>query len=238
MIDIHSHFLPAIDDGADSVRTSLFMLRESRRQGVDLIVATPHFYADEDDPDSFLRRRNDAYARVQDAMASVQESFPRILLGAEILYFPGMSVADELYDMRIGGAPLLLIEPPMIPWTDSMLDEIELTGRNLGCIPIIAHVDRYMRMLRDNSLVDRVRGRSMLVQVNADFFIRPASREFAIELLLTDSIHFIGSDCHDLKDRAPNMSEAANIIARCGAAERHEALDRRILRFFKQTGCI
>ena len=236
MIDIHSHFLPAIDDGADNVRTSLFMLRESRRQGVDLIAATPHFYADEDDPESFLKRRDDAYARLQDAMTTVHEDFPRILLGAEILYFPGMSVADELYELRIGGAPLLLIEPPMIPWSDSMLDEIELTGKNLRCIPVIAHVDRYMRMLRDNSLIDRLRERRVLVQVNADFFIRPQSRAFALELLRADRIHFIGSDCHDLRERGPNMREAADIIARSGAAERHEALDRRIMNFFRQTG--
>lgn len=238
MIDIHSHFLPAIDDGADSVRTSLFMLRESRRQGVDLIAATPHFYADEDDPESFLKRRGDAYARLQAAMASVQESFPRILLGAEILYFPGMSVADELYELRIGGAPLLLIEPPMIPWTDSMLDEIELTGKNLRCIPVVAHVDRYMRILRDNSLVDRLKERCLLTQVNADFFIRPASRAFALELLSAGRIHFIGSDCHDLRERAPNLGEAADIIARSGAAAQHEALDKRIMNFFRQTGCL
>lgn len=238
MIDIHSHFLPEIDDGSDSIETSLGMLLESYSQGVDLIVATPHFYADEDDPESFLARRNDAYDRLQAAMASVRESFPRILLGAEILYFPGMSVADELYEMRIGGAPLLLIEPPMIPWTDSMLDEIELTGRNLHCIPMIAHVDRYMYMLRDNSLINRLGQRRFLTQVNASFFIRPMSRAFALELLRDDRIHFIGSDCHNMGERAPNMGTAAEIIAENGEADKLETLDRRVRYFLEKTGSI
>lgn len=238
MIDIHSHFLPEIDDGSDSIETSLGMLLESYSQGVDLIVATPHFYADEDDPESFLARRDDAYDRLQAAMASVRESFPRILLGAEILYFPGMSVADELYEMRIGGAPLLLIEPPMIPWTDSMLDEIELTGRNLHCIPMIAHVDRYMYMLRDNSLIDRLGRRRLLTQVNASFFIRPMSRAFALELLRDDRIHFIGSDCHNMGERAPNMGTAAEIIAENGEADKLETLDRRVRYFLEKTGSI
>lgn len=238
MIDIHSHFLPEIDDGSDSIETSLGMLLESYSQGVDLIAATPHFYADEDDPESFLARRNDAYDRLQAAMASVRESFPRILLGAEILYFPGMSVADELYEMRIGGAPLLLIEPPMIPWTDSMLDEIELTGQNLHCIPMIAHVDRYMYMLRDNSLIDRLGRRRLLTQVNASFFIRPMSRAFALELLRDDRIHFIGSDCHNMGERAPNMGTAAEIIAENGEADKLETLDRRIRFFLEKTGSI
>ena len=238
MIDIHSHFLPEIDDGSDSIETSLGMLLESYSQGVDLIAATPHFYADEDDPESFLARRDDAYDRLQAAMASVRESFPRILLGAEILYFPGMSVADELYEMRIGGAPLLLIEPPMIPWTDSMLDEIELTGRNLHCIPMIAHVDRYMYMLRDNSLIERLGQRRLLTQVNASFFIRPMSRAFALELLRDDRIHFIGSDCHNMGERAPNMGTAAEIIAENGEADKLETLDRRIRFFLEKTGSI
>ena len=64
MIDFHSHFLPQIDDGSDSIETSLAMLRESWEQGVDLIFATPHFYADEVDPEYFLRRRNHAYERL------------------------------------------------------------------------------------------------------------------------------------------------------------------------------
>ena len=238
MIDIHSHFLPGIDDGSDSVRTSLSMLRESRRQNVDLIVATPHFYADEDDPESFLSRRSDACVRLQAAMASIQETFPRILLGAEIMYFPGMSVADELYELRLGGAPLLLIEPPMISWTDSMLDEIELTGRNLHCIPMIAHVDRYMYMLRDNSLIERLEERRLLTQVNASFFIRAMSRAFALELLRDDRIHFIGSDCHNMGERAPNMGTAAEIIAENGEADKLETLDRRVRYFLEKTGSI
>lgn len=236
MIDFHSHFLPEIDDGADSVQTSLSMLCESSRQGVDLIVATPHFYADEDDPESFLERRDEAFSRLQEAMTSVREPMPRILLGAEILYFPGISVADELYEMRIGGAPLLLIEPPMIPWTDSMLDEIALTGKNLRCIPVIAHVDRYMHMLRDNSLIERVQERHMLSQVNANFFIRPSSRAFALELLRSNRIHFIGSDCHNMAERAPNMGQAAEIIEHNDASASLEILENTFTDFLKRTG--
>ena len=60
MIDFHSHMLPDMDDGAQNVDEGLAMLRESRRQGVELVCATPHFYADEEDPASFLRRRGEA----------------------------------------------------------------------------------------------------------------------------------------------------------------------------------
>ena len=238
MIDFHAHFLPGIDDGAEDVRTGIAMLRESRRQGIDLIVATPHFYADEDDPESFLTRRDDAYARLRGAMDSIDESFPEILLGAEILFFPGMSVAEELIELKVDRAPLLLIEPPMIPWSNSMLDEIELTGENLRCLPVIAHVDRYMRILRDESLFDRLADRRMLIQVNADFFIRPASREAALSYLRDGRIHFIGSDCHNMGERAPNLGPAADIIARSGLSIALEAVDRRVSDLLKRFCCI
>lgn len=227
MIDFHSHFLPDMDDGSDSIETSLAMLHESWRQGVRLMFATPHFYAEEDDPESFLARRSEAYARVREAIEARQDSeIPDILLGAEIYYFPGISVSEELRALSMGTTPFLLIEPPMIPWGNSMLDEIELTGENLHCIPVIAHVDRYMRMLRDASLFDRLRDRRILIQVNASFFVHDSVR--ALELLRQNRIHFIGSDCHNMDERAPNMGSAEEIIRLDGATEYFRTINQRI----------
>ena len=229
MIDFHSHFLPAIDDGADCLETSLAMLCESRLQGVDLIFATPHFYADEDDPARFLERRNAAYELVREAIEreGKVEAYPEIRLGAEILFFPGMCEAEELRELMMGGTSFLLVEPPMIPWRGSMLDEIAMTGENLDCMPVIAHVDRFMRILRDNSLFERVEQRRMLIQVNADFFIRESSRRRALGCLRQDRIHFLGSDCHNLTNRPPNLGDAAAIIRESGLEELHVAMDAR-----------
>lgn len=230
MIDFHSHFLPEVDDGSDSVETSLAILHESWRQGVRLMFATPHFYADEDDPESFLDRRSHAYSRLREAIeARPDPEIPDILLGAEILFFPGMSVADELRALSMGSTPFLLIEPPMMPWSNSMLDEIELTGENLHRIPVIAHVDRYMRMLRDNSLFDRLRERRVLVQVNASFFIHDSER--ALQYLRQNRIHFIGSDCHNMDERAPNMEAAYDIIKLDNADEYFQRINDRIAKF-------
>ena len=201
MIDFHSHFLPEIDDGADSLDTSLSMLRESRNQGVDLIFATPHFYADMDDPASFLARRNQAFSRLKQAMAEDGGIFPQILL----------------------------------PWSNTMLDEIEQTGKNLNCIPVIAHVDRYARMLGDDTLFDRALDRHFLIQVNASFFIYSGSSELALQYLAEDRIHFIGSDCHDMEQRAPNMGPASVIIGKNGLEKQHIMLDSRLRSFLSMT---
>ena len=227
MVDFHSHVLPGVDDGAEDIDTGLAMLRESFRQGVDLLCATPHFYADVDNPAAFLKNREAAYRALRGAMQG-EENLPKILLGAEVLYFPGISVADEIRDLCLQGTPFLLVEPPMLPWSDSMLDEVELCGRNLGCVPVLAHIDRYMRLLRDPTLFDRVRGRRLLIQANASFFLHRGSRDFALDCLSRGRIHFLGSDCHDLDARRPNLAYAAEIIAAAGLTPALERLDANV----------
>ena len=65
MIDFHSHILPAMDDGSKNIEESLQMLRMLQEQGVERVIATPHFYADENPPDVFLRRRADAWEHLR-----------------------------------------------------------------------------------------------------------------------------------------------------------------------------
>ena len=234
MIDFHSHILPEMDDGADSLETSLAMLRESKRQGVGVVCATSHFYADEEDPQSFLARRSAAYAHLQSAMDR-DGDYPKILLGAEVLYFPGISVAEEMKALRLMGTPFLLIEPPMMPWTEAMLDEVEACGSSLNCIPVIAHIDRYMRMLRDYTLFDRVADRKLLVQVNASFFLHRDTQDFALECLEAECFHFIGSDCHDLTARRPNLGDAAEIIRAAGLSAQLSKVDTRLAIMLEQA---
>ncbi|MDO5785722.1 MAG: hypothetical protein Q4P20_11730 [Eubacteriales bacterium] len=231
MIDFHSHILPGIDDGSDSIETSLAMLQESKRQGVDIIFATPHFYANENDPQTFLRQRSRAFEALKSAMFKKMADYPEIMLGAEILYFPGMSVAEELNGLAMGNTPCLLIEPPLVPWSDMMLNEVEQTGKNLNKIPVIAHVDRYMRIFNDYTLFDRINGRKMLAQVNANYFIRRDTAKRALRDLQDDRFQFIGSDCHNLTSRAQNMGQAAGLIQEAGAKEYFSSFNFRLYAF-------
>lgn len=233
MVDFHTHILPGMDDGASDVQMSLAMLRESRRQGVDYLFATSHFYADEEDPDHYLRRRNAAYVRLMDAMGSERTAYPRIALGAEVLYFPGISQADEIGSLIMGNTSCLLIEPPMLPWSDFMLDELEQLGSNMHCIPVIAHLDRYIRILKDKTLFERVAGRRILIQVNGNMFIHRDSRKLGLHQLAAGNIHFLGSDCHNTDDRAQNLGKAREIIVRAGEKEALERFEQRIHLFFE-----
>lgn len=231
MVDFHSHVLPGMDDGAENVETSLRMLRESVRQGVNVLFATSHFYADQEDPQRFLSRRAAAYEELCAETEKSVQVYPDIYLGAEVLFFPGMSGAEELKKLTLGSTNCLLVEPPMMRWSDTMLDEIEQTGQNLSCIPVIAHIDRYMRMLGDDMLFERVKGRRMLIQVNASFFIHEDSRPTALKYISEGRIHFMGSDCHNMTDRAPNLGAAAAAIRRAGVLKPFSDFNKRIYYF-------
>lgn len=216
MIDFHSHVLPRMDDGPRSLRESLEMLNQCFQQGVDAVVSTSHFYAYQDDPKAFLLRRGRRLQALREAMLCSTEVYPRIIPGAEVLYFPGISQAQEVAELSVAGR-VILIEPPMAPWSDDMLDEIVSLGENFRRKPVIAHVDRYMKMLGDNGLIDRVLERELLVQVNGSYFLDKKREKAAIRNLKKGKIHLIGSDCHNLFDRAPNLGLVRRVVRAAGA---------------------
>ena len=88
MIDVHAHILPHMDDGSRSTSESLAMLEESTKQGINLVAATPHFYARENSPEEFLKRRGRSAARLRERWCP---GLPELRLGAEVFWFEGMS---------------------------------------------------------------------------------------------------------------------------------------------------
>ena len=236
MIDYHCHILPRMDDGPDRLSECLTMLRRGKEQGVEVMVSTSHFYADEDYPAQFVQRRNAAFLRLREAMGRDGESYPLIVLGAEVLYFPGISQAQDIEKLTIGSGRTILVEPPMAPWSDTMLDEIVELGENLHSRPVVAHVDRYMRMLKDKRLIDRVLERNLLVQVNASWFIDPKTVRFAVRNLKQGKIHLIGSDCHNLLSRRPNLGQARQQAKDYGAEAEFDKLRRNAVRLLFSRG--
>ena len=84
MIDFHTHVLPGIDDGSDSTSETIRMLEEEKAQGIDLVCATPHFYAHRRSVDKFIARRNASFAHIKEKAADRLAGLPEIRLGAEV----------------------------------------------------------------------------------------------------------------------------------------------------------
>lgn len=209
--DMHSHILPRMDDGSRSVEESIAMLRMEAEQGITKIVATPHFYPNQDSPEQFLRRREESVKILQESMAGFSE-MPALKMGAEVQFFSGMSHSDLLSALTIDKCNGILIEMPHGPWTTGMLQELEKIHVRLGLVPIIAHIDRYIRPFKTYGIPERLRELPVMVQANASFFLSGKTSRLAFRLLKEDKIHVLGSDCHRLETRPPRLGEAVSRI--------------------------
>ena len=204
MIDWHSHVLPRMDDGSRSVEESLKMLDEMRRQGVSVVVATPHFYANQDTIESFLNRRSSSFESLK---PHLNDAHPRIVCGAEVRYYPGIARFKELSALAIEGTGLLLLEMPSERWTEYTVNELIELSSTSGLTIVLAHIERYMPM-QSIKVFERLRENGILMQVNASFFKRFSSRRKALSWLDSGLIQFLGSDTHNMTDRAPNLGAA------------------------------
>ncbi len=237
MTDLHTHILPGVDDGAKSVEESLEMLRASARSGVDTVALTPHFYADRDDPCRFLKRRDAALERLKAAMEASGESFPRLILGAEVAYFEGIADCEELSLLRLSGTRLILIEMPWIRWNERMIEEVCSIYERTGLIPVIAHIDRYAELFRDRRIGEVFWWRPVLVQANASFFADWRYKRLALKMMERGQIHLLGTDCHNMTTRPPCMEKAlAPIDKRLGgvALQYFAAVEKKA--FSPETG--
>lgn len=208
IIDVHSHILPQMDDGSESGATSAAMLRASAEQGIRYMVATPHFYAGENNPEQFLRRREVSAARLRELW---QPDMPRLLLGAEVHYFEGIGRVKQMDDLRIEGTRLLLLEMPFRPWTDRMLSEVQVLNQRREIMVVLAHIERYMRWQRAN-IWDELADCGILMQCNASFFLRWQTRHKALRLLREGRVQFVGSDCHNMTTRPPQLGKALSVL--------------------------
>lgn len=208
--DFHSHVLPCVDDGSGSLEESIAMLRMAAEQGIRHVIATPHFYPRHDNPEHFLEKRNRAEEALRAAMEQ-ETGLPELSVGAEVHFFSGISNSDILPQLTIDKKCCILIEMPLPPWSDSMYRELEQIWLRWGITPIIAHVDRYIAPFRTFGIPERLAALPVMVQANASFF-QHRSASMAMRMLKKGQIHLLGSDCHNLTSRRPNLGAAVDKI--------------------------
>lgn len=222
MIDWHSHILPDMDDGSRNTEESLSMLKALKVQGADTVIATPHFIANAESVEEFLKRRQKSYEELSLAMDS---DCPKVLCGAEVKYYPGIAKMEGLDKLTVENTKLLLLEMPMTKWTEYTLKELYELASAKGLTLVMAHIERYISMQEKDTL-DKLLENGILMQVNASFINGIGTRRRAIRLMEGGYIHFIGSDCHNMTTRAPMVGTAYDLIKKkCGEDYFHQ-MDR------------
>ena len=230
MIDFHSHILPGIDDGSRNVKMSLGMIEALGRQGVDTICATSHFYVSQRTPEHFLERRQEAYELLEPVL---NDDAPRILLGAEVLYFPGISRMEALPSLCLEGSDLLLLEMPFSAWQEYWIREVCDLATSGAFTILMAHIERYYSQ-QPRKVWDQLLDLDVLMQSNADYFLQPDSifrfrgGKKALKMLKEHRIHLLGTDAHNLTSRPPRIAEARDVI--------RQELGKRALERIDQLG--
>ncbi len=215
MIDFHTHVLPGIDDGSRDIQMTREMLRLEREQGVDLIVATPHFYAHRTRVDQFLMKRENALNEVM-ALKSEEPDLPEIKVGAEVYYFTGIGRAEHIKELSIQGTDYLLLELPFRPWDREVLTDIKELKSRQRLKVILAHVERYRDMQKDKKLYEDVLDAGDIIQMNSGSFLEAGmlKRRSMLKTANSGRKIILGSDCHNTSSRKPNLQEGLDLIGK------------------------
>jgi len=221
MIDIHSHVLPGIDDGARSMEETVALIEMARAHGTTALVASPH--ADTQykyDPELVEALLEEARAKAGPGIELVRGCDFHLMYD---------NVEDALRHptrYTIGGGRYLLMELSdftIFANTSALWSQLEEAGMRI----ILTHPERNPLLRQRLELIEEWVGQGRYMQVTAQSLLGlfgHKAREFATVLLDRGLVHFIASDAHDLKGRPPRLDLAHAWLTERYSAELAELL--------------
>lgn len=209
VIDLHTHVLPKMDDGSRSIEMSLEMLHTMRAQGIDTVAATPHYYHRHEEIDRFLERREHAVQRLNEAMDA---DCPQLITGAEVTFYFGIENEHALDRLCIGKSSTLLLEMPFAAWGDYELNAVSSLCLDRNFQVVLAHYERFVPFQKGSDMAERILALPVYVQINAETLLPFLSRGRWLKMFEQRRAQLLGSDAHNLSNRAPNLGAAREII--------------------------
>lgn len=211
VFDFHSHILPEMDDGSDNVETTVKLLRMLSEQGVTRVCATSHYYRKCGQIEDYLSCRAAACRKLEAAWNS---SFPQLLLGAEVAFFSEMSEESELSSLCFERTRTLLLEMPFTEWTPIVVEEVMHLALDCDFHIVLAHPERYLYARENVRHLEQFAQAGIGFQVNADALLRWNTRKIGLQLLQMTRFPALGSDSHNLANRAPHIGKARAYITK------------------------
>ena len=221
MIDIHSHILPGLDDGAETLEESLAMLKIAVAGGTTDIVATPHANTEFNfQPDLVAQKLAELSAAAGDSI--------RIYTGCDfhLQYENIQDALEHPTKYTINHKNYLLVE-----FSDLMIfnttGDIFYQLRAAGMVPVVTHPERNWLLQKRFEAIREWVGEGACLQVTAQSLLGrfgKHAREYAEKLMKAGLVHFVASDAHGTKDRTPNMREAFEYVSDRYGEKRAEQL--------------
>lgn len=232
MVDIHSHILPAVDDGAKDLEESIALLETMQAQGITHVFATPHFYPQTDSDFRFRKEISAAYKALLNAVKD--KDLPQVHLGCELLYFNNIGISDSIEQFCFKGSRYLLLELTDGVITDSLFEDLLLLKNESKITPIIAHIERYCYAKKFKQLIKFIKEHKIPTQINASsLFVKPYQKAIK-KLIKADVVTFIATDAHSIDERPPMLLEALELLTKKYSADYTVKLQTNSLEFFKE----
>jgi protein-tyrosine phosphatase len=211
VIDIHSHILPGIDDGADSVEASCLLARRLVDSGVTQVVATPHVRQDFPNTPETIGPALDAARQAISAEAIPLE----ILSGAEVAWEQLVDAGtDELRALSLAGAGWILVETPYYGWPMGILDQVgRLAAARLHVV--LAHPERNADVRANPSLLEPLVAAGVVCQITGSSLLRRRAdpiRATSWTLIERGLAHVLAGDAHGPHVQRPLLAEARTAV--------------------------
>lgn len=220
MIDLHSHILPGVDDGAQSLDDALAIARMAEADGIEVMACTPHFM-----PGLYNNTSADIRARI----AHLNGVFLReglhlvLVVGADAHVRPDfVECLKEGRILTLHDSRYVLVEPPhhvLPPRFDELMFNITVSG----FVPILTHPERLKWIEQGYAVIERLARAGVWMQITAGsvtgrFGSRP--RYWAERMLSEGLVSILATDAHNTKNRPPLLAEAhVRAASMVGSAE-------------------
>ena len=206
MVDLHTHILPNIDDGASNLEEALKMTEFLSNQNIMKAVCTPHFDPSQTSLQEFIKKRTSA-------MDCMRDSKITLICGSETILHDYLFHYSELSGLCIENTRYLLVElPNRKNWDIKVYEKLEKLISYFAITPIIAHVERYQAVKKNVKCIKKLIDMGCVIQINTTSIMNKKSRHQAIYYMKHGYIDVLGSDCHNMKNRPPVIIAAFDII--------------------------
>lgn len=236
MIDLHCHILPSIDDGSDSLETSLEMARVAVADGIEWIACTPHIY-----PGQYDNSAGD----IENAMQMFRTELRKHDIPLNLTFASDTHVMPDLLErLRAGTVPCFnggryfLLEFPHhfgLPH----LEDLVFNLLAAGYVPVITHPERLHWIDQSYGMFKRMASSGAWMQITAGSLTGRFGRRaqhWANRMLDDGLVHILATDAHDLKNRAPRLYEGYAVAEqRLGASEASQLVKERPLAILNNT---
>jgi len=199
LVDMHSHVLPGLDDGAESMLDSVELIRELSKLGYKKLIATPHIMGD-----FFKNTPEIINKKLELVRKALKEHQVDVELDAAAEYYLDewfIKLLDSNTPLLTFGNKYLLFETSYIN-ESAYFKEALFKIKSLGLKPVLAHPERYTYLYSDFSRFQDLYNQGVLFQININSlsgYYSKTAQKYAAKLIEKNMVDFIGTDCHGVR---------------------------------------